>query len=210
MNEQPLILIIEDDSGVAEGLVNGLKKAGFRTRLAINGDQGLRCILAETFDLVLLDLMLPGRTGFEILEAISNRVSVPTIVLSALNDLPARLKSFEKGAVDFVPKPFFIEELVARMRSRLDVRQEQSPKVLILGDTVLDLDTRTVLRNDVDLGMTGYEFNVLAFLRKQAGRPQTRGQLLSTLSPTMETVVTEPWTVISPEFGRSWALIRGN
>ena len=177
MHEQPQILVIEDDAGVAQGLVNGLRRAGFRTSLAVNGDQGLHSILAEPFDLVLLDLMLPRRTGFEVLEAINHRVSVPTIVLSALNDLPSRLKSFEKGAVDFVPKPFFMEELVARIRSRLDVRQEQTHKVFTLGDTVLDLDARTVLRRDEDLGMTGYEFNVLAFLCERAGRAQTRGQI---------------------------------
>ena len=177
MHEQPQILVIEDDAGVAQGLVNGLRKAGFRTSLAVNGDQGLKCLLTEPFDLVLLDLMLPGRTGFEVLEAMCTRVSVPTIVLSALSDLPARLKSFENGAVDFVPKPFFMEELVARIRSRLEVRHVETRRVLTLGDTIVDLDSRMVLRNEMDLGLTGYEFNVLAFLYQRAGRAQTRGQI---------------------------------
>ena len=106
MDDTPHILIVEDDAGVAQGLVHGLRQAGFRTTLAVNGEQGLQLVLADSFDLVLLDLMLPGRTGFEVLEAMCTRVSVPTIVLSALSDLPARLKSFEHGAVDFVPKPF--------------------------------------------------------------------------------------------------------
>ena len=68
MEEQPRILIVEDDAGVAQGLVNGLKQAGFRTGLAVNGEQGLQSILTEQFDLVLLDLMLPKRTGFEVLK----------------------------------------------------------------------------------------------------------------------------------------------
>ena len=83
------------------------------------GDDGLARILSESFDLVLLDLMLPGRTGFEVLEAVRSRAPVPIIVLSALTDLPSRLQSFEAGAVDYVAKPFFIEELVARIRTRL-------------------------------------------------------------------------------------------
>ena len=177
MDEMPQILIVEDDPGVAQGLVQGLRQAGFRTSLAINGEQGLERILAERFDLVLLDLMLPGRTGFEILEAMCTRVSVPAIVLSARSDLPARLKSFEHGAVDFVPKPFFIEELVARIRSRLAVRTVENRRVLNLGDVILDLDSRMVRRNEMDLGLTGYEFNVLAFLYQRAGRAQTRGQI---------------------------------
>ena len=177
VDEAPKILIVEDDTGVAQGLVHGLKQAGFRTSLAIRGDQGLERILAEPFDLVLLDLMLPERTGFEVLKAMYNRVSVPVIVLSALSDLPARLKSFESGAVDFVPKPFFMEELIARIRSRLEIRQLEARNVLTLGDTVLNLDSRMVLRDDIDLGMTGYEFNVLAFLCQRAGRAQTRAQI---------------------------------
>ncbi|MGC6418506.1 MAG: response regulator transcription factor [Bradymonadia bacterium] len=177
MDDTPHILIVEDDAGVAQGLVHGLRQARFRTTLAINGEQGLQLVLTQSFDLVLLDLMLPGRTGFEVLKAMCTRVSVPTIVLSALSDLPARLKSFENGAVDFVPKPFFIEELVARIRSRLEVRQVESRRLLELGDTLLDLDARIVLRDEQDLGMTGYEFNVLAFLCIRAGRAQTRGQI---------------------------------
>ena len=131
----------------------------------------------ERFDLVLLDLMLPERTGFEVLESMRTRVSVPVIVLSALTDLPARLRSFEAGAIDFVPKPFFMEELVARIRSRMDVRLATPRRELPLADVVLDLDARLVRRDGADLGLTGYEFNVLAFLRERAGRAQTRTQI---------------------------------
>ena len=176
MDNVPHILIVEDDAGVVHGLLRGLRQAGFRTSLAMNGAQGIDCILTESFDLILLDLMLPEYTGFEVLEIMGTRVSVPVIVLSALSDLPARLKSFERGAVDFVPKPFFIEELIARIRSRLKLRQIENRK-FVLADTIIDLDARVVLRNDIDLGMTGYEFNVLAFLCQRSGRAQTRSQI---------------------------------
>ena len=177
MTELPHILIVEDDAGVVEGLVRGLGRAGFRTSLAMAGDVGLERILKEQFDLVLLDLMLPERSGFEVLQAIRIRVTVPVIVLSALTELPARLKSFEEGAVDFVPKPFFMEELVARIRSRLDLDRAEARRELILEDVVLDLDARVVRRDGVDLGLTGYEFNVLTLLYRRAGRAQTRAQI---------------------------------
>lgn len=177
MGDSPHILVVEDDSGVAQGLVRGLKQAGFRTSLEMSGDRGLERILTGEFDLVLLDLMLPNRTGFEVLDAMRARASVPVIVLSALTDLPARLKSFETGAVDFVPKPFFMEELVARVRSRLDLGQAEARRELALADTVLDLDARVARRGGEDLGLTGFEFNVLALLRQRAGRAQTRAQI---------------------------------
>ncbi|HBQ13502.1 MAG TPA: DNA-binding response regulator [Myxococcales bacterium] len=177
MGDSPHILVVEDDSGVAQGLVRGLKQAGFRTSLEMSGDRGLERILTGEFDLVLLDLMLPKRTGFEVLDAMRARASVPVIVLSALTDLPSRLKSFETGAVDFVPKPFFMEELVARVRSRLDLGQAEARRELALADTVLDLDARVARRGGEDLGLTGFEFNVLALLRQRAGRAQTRAQI---------------------------------
>jgi len=175
MGDSPHILVVEDDSGVAQGLVRGLKQAGFRTSLEMSGDRGLERILTGEFDLVLLDLMLPKRTGFEVLDAMRARASVPVIVLSALTDLPSRLKSFETGAVDFVPKPFFMEELVARVRSRLDLGQAEARRELALADTVLD--ARVARRGGEDLGLTGFEFNVLALLRQRAGRAQTRAQI---------------------------------
>jgi len=178
-HEAPHILIVEDDLGVVQGLIGGLRREGFRTSLAMAGDLGLERILNETFDLVLLDLMLPERTGFEILEAMRARVSVPVIVLSARTDLPARLQSFQNGAVDFVPKPFFIEELVARIRSRLDLTRDDERRELTLVDVTLDLDARVVRRGDQDLELTGYEFNVLALLCERADRAQTRAQIAS-------------------------------
>ncbi|MEM9194672.1 MAG: response regulator transcription factor [Myxococcota bacterium] len=177
MPEAAHILIVEDDAGVVEGLVRGLRRAGFETSLAMTGDEGLERILKERFDLILLDLMLPGQTGFEILKAIRTRVSVPVIVLSARTDLHARVESFEVGAVDYVPKPFFIEELVARIRSRLALDRPEPRRELVLADVVLDLEARVVRRGGVDLDLTAYEFNVLALLRERAGRAQTRAQI---------------------------------
>ncbi|MEL7371680.1 MAG: response regulator transcription factor [Myxococcota bacterium] len=177
MTQTPHILVIEDDLRVVQGLLRGLKRAGFDASLAMTGDEGLERILHESFDLVLLDLMLPELTGFEVLNAVRARVSVPIVVLSALTDLSSRLQSFEEGAVDFIPKPFFMEELIARIRARLPLRTTSPRRSLSVDDVVLDLDARTARRDNVDLGLTGYEFNVLVFLRARAGRAQSRAQI---------------------------------
>jgi len=177
MSNSPRILIVEDDLGVVQGLLRGIRRAGFETSLAMAGDEGLERILSEPFDLVLLDLMLPERTGFEVLDAVRTRVSVPIVVLSARTDLASRLKSFEGGAVDFVPKPFFMEELIARIRARLAMTSPTPFRELHLADVVLDLDARVARRGDEDLGLTGFEFNVLAFLRERSGRAWSRTQI---------------------------------
>lgn len=179
MAERPHILIVEDDPGVVQGLVRGLHRAGFETSLAMTGDEGLHRILDEPFDLVLLDLMLPGPSGFEILEQVRNRVSVPITVLSARSDLPSRLQSFAAGAIDFVPKPFFIEELVARIHARLALRPDGPRREVQVADLVVDLDARVARREGRDVGLTAFEFNVLAMLCARSGRPQTRAAIIS-------------------------------
>lgn len=175
--DHPHILIVEDDVGLVSGLVRGLERAGFSTTVAMKGDEALERITRDDFDLVLLDLMLPERSGFEVLEAVQSRVSMPIIVLSARTELAARLQSFESGAVDFVPKPFFMEELIARIKTRLALAKEAPPRELDLADVTIDLDARVARREGVDLGLTTYEFNVLAFLRARPGRAQSRAQI---------------------------------
>ena len=177
MSDLPRILVIEDDLNVVQGLVSGLRRAGFDPSLAMAGDEGLSNILNGSFDLVLLDLMLPKLTGFEVLDAIRSRVSVPVVVLSARTDLPARLQSFEGGAVDFVPKPFFMEELIARIRARLALESPAPRRALSVADVVLDIDARVARRDGAVVDLTAYEFNVLAFLRERSGRAQSRGQI---------------------------------
>ncbi|MEM7604187.1 MAG: response regulator transcription factor [Myxococcota bacterium] len=177
METRAQVLIIEDDLGVVQGLVRGLARAGFDTRVAMRGDAALEAVLEDSVDLVLLDLMLPERSGFEILDAVRSRVSVPILVLSARDDLDSRLQSFDSGAVDFIPKPFFIEEIVARIRTRLALRDAGPRRELSLGGVTLDLDARTAHRGAEALKLTRFEFNVLAYLRENAGRAQTRSQI---------------------------------
>lgn len=178
MSGRPRVLVVEDDLQVVQGLVSGLARAGFDVSVAMDGDEGARRAVGERFDAVVLDLMLPGRDGHAVLEAMSGRVTVPVVVLSARSELESRIRSFQLGAVDFVPKPFWIEELVARLRARLALREEAPARTVPVGTAVLDLDRRLVLRDGADLGLTGHEFNILAWLVERPGRPVSRRQLI--------------------------------
>lgn len=177
MDGEPRILVVEDDLHVVQGLIAGLRRAAFDVSVAMDGDDAAGRVASEPFDLVVLDLMLPGRSGFAVLEAMSGRVSTPVIVLSARTELTARLDSFRLGAVDYVAKPFFIEELVARIRARLALRDDGPRRVARVGGAELDLDARRVTRDGEDLGLTAHEFNVLAFLAERPGRAVTRQEL---------------------------------
>ena len=173
----PRILVVEDDLRVVQSLIGGLRKAGFDTTVAMDGNAGVEHALGSDFDAIILDLMLPARDGFSVLEALRGRVSTPVIVLSARTELPARLQSFSGGAVDFVPKPFFMAELVARIRSRLALREEVPHRQRSFADVCVDLDAREVTRDGAAVELTAHEFNVLVFLTERPGRPVSRAQL---------------------------------
>ena len=177
MTDAPRILVVEDDLRVVQSLIGGLRKEGFDVTVAMDGEAGLRHALDASFDVIILDLMLPERDGFGVLDALKGRVSTPVIVLSARTELPSRLASFANGAVDFVPKPFFMAELVARIRSRLDLRATAPHRERRFADIRLDLDTREVFRDRRPVVLTAHEFNVLAYLTERPGRPVTRAQL---------------------------------
>jgi len=170
---KPKLLVIEDDMQILQGLVSGLSRAGFDVTVAMDGDEAIRLAL-QPFDALVLDLMLPGRTGFDVLTAVSGRVSTPVLVLSARTELKSRMKSFDLGAVDFVPKPFWIEELVVRLRARLALRKEAPTRTLEMGSVIIDLDGRTVTRDGDDVGLTRSEFNILAWLVERPGRAVSR------------------------------------
>jgi len=171
------ILVIEDDHAIAEGILRGLKSAGFSVELARNGKRGAQLLRDHSFDLVVLDLMLPETDGFELLEEWRQQSGPPVIVLTALTDLVARLRVFDSGAVDYLPKPFWIEELVARIRTRLQLGQVTAPRRIVWDDTVLDLDARTVTVEGTAVSLTSAELGILTFLVERPGRAISRSQL---------------------------------
>ncbi len=177
-NSMPVrILVVEDDPSMAAVIVKGLKQAGLQVELCTRGDTALQVPLRQPFDLIVLDLMLPGMSGLELLAAWSGRIAVPILVLTARTELEDRLKCFELGAVDYLPKPFWMEELLARIRARLRVREQAQPRRIAWEDVVADLDARRATRDGEDLGLTAYEFNLLAYLLERPGRAMSRTQI---------------------------------
>jgi len=171
------LLVVEDDAGVAGGIVRGLRAAGFDVELATNGVDGAKKALEGGYGAIVLDLMLPGQTGFAVLEQLQGRSSVPILVLTARNDLADRLRCFDLGAADFIAKPFWMEELVARLRARLRINSEGPKRVLRWANVAVDLDSRLVTVAGSDAGLTRNEFDVLAHLVERPGRAISRSQL---------------------------------
>lgn len=168
------VLVVEDDPRTASGIVRGLAAAGFEVELATDGVTGCRLALRRDHDVVVLDLLLPDRDGFEVLARIRDRVTAPTIVLTACADLGDRLRSFELGAADFLAKPFFVEELVARIRSRLAVRGTSPSRIVRWADAAVDLDARTLSVAGLAVALTRDELDLLAYLVARPGRAVPR------------------------------------
>lgn len=169
--------MVEDDPSIAARLVNGLRGAGFEVELDTRGDSALAHGLDPEFDLIVLDLNLPGMHGFDLLARWHARSSTPVVVLTALTDLDARLRSFDLGAVDWMSKPFFLAELISRIRARLRLEARAGRRVIGHGPLALDLDRQMVQVNGEPVTLTTTEFTVLRYLVERAGRPLTRGQI---------------------------------
>ncbi|HLK39424.1 MAG TPA: response regulator transcription factor [Polyangiaceae bacterium] len=182
----PRILVVEDDAATAAGIVRGLKSAAFDVELSTGGTDGARRILSERFDAIVLDLMLPEQSGFDVLARVRHRTRAPVIVLTARTDLPDRLRAFELGAADFVAKPFWVEELVARIRSRLRLEDDRPKRVIRWQGVALDLDARTAEVEGKAAGLTPTEFAVLAYLIERPGRAVSRAVLAAQALASLE------------------------
>lgn len=177
------ILVVEDDPNIAGRVVSGLSKEGFEVELATDGAQGEDKALAGNFDLVVLDLMLPAKTGFELLTSWRDRISTPVIVLTANDDLSSRLRSFDLGAVDWMPKPFWMEELLIRVNTRLRIKKETPNERVCWADVEVDVDGRQVEVGGRVVEFTAHEFNLLAALLARQGRALSRRQLAELALP---------------------------
>jgi DNA-binding response OmpR family regulator len=172
------ILVIEDEPKVARALKAGLERAGYEVALARSGEDGFFLASAEIFDLVLLDLMLPGRDGLQVLEALRRRaVKAPVLILTARDTVEDRVQGLDAGADDYLVKPFAFPELLARIRVLL--RRGRPDESLRLGtaDLSLDLLGRKVTRAGRSLDLTLREFALLEYLLRHAGQVVSREML---------------------------------
>ena len=176
------VLVIEDEPGIVDFVRRGLEAAGFGVAVALDGIEGERLALSDGFDAVVLDLMLPGRGGFDILASVRRaRPSVPVIVLTARGEIEDRVAGLDAGAVDYLVKPFSVAELVARVRAQLRVAAQAETSTLRGEDIELDLLTRKVWRGGRSVVLSTTEFELLAYLLRHHGQVLSREEILSSV-----------------------------
>jgi two-component system response regulator MtrA len=176
----PRILVIDDDEALAEMLDIVLRSEGFQARLCHVGDTALETFRDYRPDLVLLDLMLPGRDGVDVCRDIRAESGVPVVMLTAKSDTTDVVHGLEAGADDYVAKPFKTQELVARIKTRLrrQVKTESTDDVLRIGDISIRVDEHTVRRGEHEISLTPLEFDLLLALARKPRQAFTREVLL--------------------------------
>lgn len=179
------ILLIEDDAALGQQIVGHLRGAGFETTWLTDGK---RVHDGEGFevDLLILDLMLPGVSGFDVLKRFRDASDVPVLILSARNDGETRVRGLKLGADDFLTKPFWPEELLERVRARLRRPELQRGDAIESGALRIDLRTREVSVSDASVALTATEYAILAAIARRRGAPVARQALVELLDSDKE------------------------
>jgi DNA-binding response OmpR family regulator len=174
------ILVIEDEPRILAFLRRGLQAQGFVVDAATDGADGLRRARSCRYDLVVLDLLLPGLDGLSVLRELARQEpTVPVVILSARSDLRTKLRGFELGARDYVPKPFSLDELVARVRAQLRASGVNEPEVVLrVGALELDVARRRASVGAASVNLTDREFRLLHHLVRHSDEVISREQLL--------------------------------
>ncbi len=172
--------MVEDEVAIADFIQRGLDAEGHAVGTALDGGDGERRALDEEVDLVILDIMLPDRSGIDVLEAIrARKPTLPVIVLSARAEIEDRVAGLDAGATDYVTKPFSFEELAARVRAHLRAPHQATATVLEAAGIHLDLLSRRVEREGEPIHLSAKEFELLAYFLRNPGRALSRQQILS-------------------------------
>ena len=172
------ILVIEDESKVARAVRDGLRAEGYGVEVAGNGDEGSALVRRESFDLVVLDLMLPGRGGLDVLAELRGAgLATPVLVLTARDTVADRVSGLDAGADDYLVKPFAFAELLARVRALLRRGRPETPSRLSIADLDVDPVARRATRAGRALPLTAREFDLLEFLVRHQAEVVSRDQI---------------------------------
>ena len=176
------ILVIEDDPAISLGLTKNLKYEGYDVLSAQLGEKGLELAIDRQPDLIVLDIMLPNMSGFEICKTLKrNEVDIPIIILSAKDSEIDKIMGLDLGADDYITKPFSIRELIARINAvlRRKKRYEKDLEAFIFGEVEIDFAARTVQRNGRELELSPREFDLLGFFVRHPNEVMDRRQILN-------------------------------
>ena len=174
------ILVIEDEQTLAGFIEQALRAEGHAVTVCHDGESGEAAALTGDYALVLLDLMLPGKSGLDVLRAIRARLAdLPVIVLTSRAAIEQRVEGLDRGANDYVTKPFSFEELLARVRAQLRSPGQREASVLEAAEIRMDLRTRRVERNGREIELTAREFDLLAYLMRHPDQVLSREQILN-------------------------------
>jgi heavy metal response regulator len=174
------VLLVEDDSGVSRFIKKGLKEEGYVVDAAFDGEEGLHLALSQTYDLIILDILLPEMNGYEVLRKIREKgVVIPVICLTAKDEKEDIIKGLELGADDYLVKPFSFSELLARIKAvlRRGIKDVELSKLAAF-DLSLDLINRKACRNGKDIELSGKQFLLLEYLMRNAEQILTRTMIL--------------------------------
>jgi len=172
------ILVVEDEQKVAKALKEGLEAEHYDVTVARTGEEGFFLVSAQSFDLVVLDLMLPGRDGIEVLTTLRKRgLTTPVLILTAKDAVEDRVLGLDSGADDYLVKPFAFEELLARVRSLVRRRYQDKDAAIQIGDLRIDTSAQRVWRGREEIGLTPREFALLEYLARRAGQVVSRSDV---------------------------------
>ena len=179
------ILVVEDEPRLAEVLAEGLREAGYVVDAALNGVAGQAKASRGGYDVVILDVMLPGRSGLEVCRELRRqRVDAAILMLTARDTLDDKIEGLDCGADDYLTKPFAFPELLARMRSLLRRASRSRSRVLVVADLAIDTATHEVRRGTEAIPLTAKEYALLEYLAYNTGRVLTRDQILDHVWPS--------------------------
>jgi len=174
------VLLAEDDSQLRASIMRGLREASFAVDPAGTGSQALTLAMANEYDAIILDVLLPGKSGIVVCRAIRERGNqVPILMLTALDAVEHRIAGLDSGADDYLTKPFDFGELLARLRALTRRRGEVMDSRIVVGDLVIDTLRHSVNRDGRDITLTAKEFAFLLHLARNAGRVVSRAELMA-------------------------------